>query len=195
MEQNNGWANPGPWVLESVAVLTGCAGFVFAGLVPPSTVPLLAGVLFACVLSQLLGGLIALRKGDIVLGTISGLFGTVITIGAALTLWQQVFLSPQPGAFTPEVMGVFWFVLFILCETLAVAFGKVSWIIFLGIAEVGISFLFLSIGSWTGSPSAFKVAGWLLIIFAAFCSYMSAAILWAEQFKKVVIPIGKPLFK
>lgn len=189
------WANPGPWILQSVAVLTGCAGFAFAGLVPPSTVPLLVGVLLSCVLPQLLGGIIAYRRGEVVLATISGLFGTVITMGAALTLYQQVFMAPQPGAFTPEVMAVFWFVLFILAETMAVAFGRASWFILLGIAEVGVAFLFLSINAWTGSVFALKTAGWLLIVFSAFCIYCSAAMLWAEQFERPILPLGRPIFK
>lgn len=193
-QQQQGWANTLPWAVMAVAVLTACVGAVFAGLVPPTTTPLLVGILLACSLPQLVGGIILFRRGEILVGSLCGLFGTTITLGAAITLWQQLG-APKPGAITPEVMGFFWIALFFICEVIAIGLGRVSWFILAGIAEVGVSFVFLGINALTGSPVAGLIAGWLLIIFAAFCIYASSALVLAEHFGRLVLPLGKPVFK
>jgi succinate-acetate transporter protein len=186
-QQQQVWGTPLPWALQAVAVLTACVGAVHAGLLPKTTAPLLVGILLSCSLPQLIAAIIHFRRGEILPATITGLFGTVITLGAALTLFQLITAEP-PGAITPEVMSVFWFVLFIIALVYAIAFGRMSWFLMLGIAEVAVAFLLLSLG-------VYIVAGWLLIIFAIFCLYCSAAILWGEHFQRPVLPLGRPVFK
>ncbi len=192
--QPQSWANPLPWAIMAVAVLTACVGSVYAELVPASTTPLLVGILLACSLPQLLGGVILLRRGEILVGSLSGLFGTVITLGAAITLWQQLGAA-EPGAITPEVMGVFWIVLFVIAEVIAYGLGRVSWFIMLGIGEVGVSFLFLGINALTASRGTGLIAGYLLIVFSAFCLYASAGMVLGEHFQRPVLPLGKPVLK
>ncbi len=191
-QQQQGWANTLPWAVMAVAVLTACVGTFFAGLVPPTTAPLLVGILLACSLPQLLGGIILFRRGEIVAASLCGLFGTTITLGAAITLWQQLGAA---GAITPQVMGVFWITLFFICEFIAIALGRISWFVLAGIAEVGVSFVFLGINALTGSSVAGLIAGWLLIIFAAFCVYLSSALMYVEHFGRLIMPLGKPCLK
>jgi len=178
----------------SVAVLTACVGSVYAELVPASTTPLLVGILLACSLPQLLGGIILFRRGEILVGSLSGLFGTVITLGAAITLWQQLGAA-EPGAITPEVMGVFWLVLFVFAEVIAYGLGRATWFIMLGVAEVGVSFLFLAINALTASRGSGLVAGYLLIVFSVFSIYASSAMVLGEHFQRPMLPLGKPIFK
>jgi len=192
-QQQQVWANPGPWAIEAVAVLTACAGVFFAGFVPATTAPLLIGILIACSFPQLIGGIICFRRGDVLLASICGLFGTVITLGVAFTLFQLAIQGA--GAFTPEVMGTFWIALFVITEVFAIGFGRMSWFLLAGIAEVGVSFLFLGLLYLGGAPIMGAIAGWLLIIFSAFCIYASSAILWAEHFQRLILPIGRPCFK
>ncbi|MHB8765594.1 MAG: acetate uptake transporter family protein [Deferrisomatales bacterium] len=198
------WANAGPFSLFAVAVLVACLGGFRAGFVPVSSAPLMVGVLLACALPQLIGGVIAFRRGEILLGTISGLFGTTVTLGAALTLWIQVFAAPAPGAFTPELMGCFWIALFVITEIFAVGFGRMSWFLMLGIAEVGVVFLLEGLYALQGAPigadgfvtlGLANLAGYLELGFAAFCIYAAAAILWGEHFERPVLPLGGPVFK
>lgn len=178
----------------AVAVLTACVGSVYAELVPKSTTPLLVGILLACSLPQILGGIILFRRGEILVASLSGLFGTVITLGAAITLWQQLGAA-EPGAITPEVMGVFWIVLFVLAEVIAIGLGRVTWFIMVGIGEVGVSFLFLGINALSASRTTGLIAGYLLIVFSAFCIYASSAMVLGEHFQRPVLPLGKPIFK
>ncbi len=189
------WGNPAGWALFAVAVLTACVGVAYAGLVPASSVPLLIGILIPCSLPQLIGAIIIFRRGEVLFPSIAGLFGTVITLGAAFTLYQQVIQAPAPGAFTPEVMGAFWISLFVITEIFAIGFGRMSWFLLLGIADVGVAFLFLGINALTGSVMAGTIAGVLLILFSAFCIYCAAAMVLGEHFERPVLPLGKPVFK
>lgn len=193
-QQQPSWANTLPWAVMAVAVLTACVGSVYAELVPKSTTPLLVGILLACSLPQILGGIILFRRGEILVASLSGLFGTVITLGAAITLWQQLGAA-EPGAITPEVMGVFWIVLFVLAEVIAIGLGRVTWFIMVGIGEVGVAFLFLGINALSASRTTGLIAGYLLIVFSAFCIYASSAMVLGEHFQRPVLPLGKPIFK
>lgn len=201
---NQAWANAGPFAILAVAVLVACLGGFRAGYVPVTSAPLMVGVLIACSLPQLVGGIIAFRRGEILLGTICGLFGTTVTLGAAFTLWIQVFAAPAPGAFTPEIMGFFWVTLFLITEVFAIGFGRMSWFLMLGIAEVGVVFLLEGLYAFQGAPigpggfvtsGLANLAGYLELAFAAFCVYSAAAILLAEHFERPVLPLGSPVFK
>ena len=194
-QQEQVWANPAPWIFYAVAVLCACLGGLYAGLVPPSSAPLLIGVLLACALPQLLGAIICFKRGEILLATIAGSFGTVITLGAAFTVWIQNFEAPAPGAFTGEIMAFFWITLFIVTEVIAIGFGRVSWFIMLFVAEVGAMFLFLGIFALVGTPALGVIVGWLALIFAAFCLYAASAIVLGEHFQRPILPLGKPCFK
>ncbi|MDF1555230.1 MAG: GPR1/FUN34/YaaH family transporter [Deferrisomatales bacterium] len=188
------WANGGPLVIFAVAVLVGCLGGFRAGYVPMSSAPLMVGVLVACAIPQLVGGIIAYRRNEVLLGTISCLFGTTVTLGAALTLYIQVFMAPAPGAFTPELMGFFWITLFVITEVIAICFGRMSWFLMLGIAEVGVVFLLEGMFALQGNLALGALAGYLELGFAGFCTYAASAILLGEHFQKPVLPLGKPIF-
>jgi succinate-acetate transporter protein len=177
-----------------VAVLVACLGGFRAGYVPMSSAPLMVGVLIACAIPQLVGGIIAYRRNEVLLGTISSLFGTTVSLGAALTLYIQVFKAPAPGAFTPELMGFFWITLFVITEVIAICFGRMSWFLMLGIAEVGVVFLFEGMFALQGTPGLATLAGYLELGFAVFCTYSASAILLGEHFQKPVLPLGKPIF-
>lgn len=203
-QSDQGWANAGPFALMAVAVLVTCLGGFRMGLVPVSSAPLMVGVLMACSVPQLVGGIIAFRRGEVLLGSIAGLFGTAVTLGAAFTLWIQIFQAPKPGAFTPELMGFFWISLFVITEVFAIGFGRMSWFLMVGIAEVGVVFLLEGVYSLQGAPigpngfivsGLANLAGYLELAFGVFCVYAAAAILWAEHFERPVLPLGKPVFR
>jgi hypothetical protein len=141
----------------------------------------------ACIIPQLAAGFINFQRGEILIGTLNGLFGTVATIGISLTTWMLI-TAPKPGAITPEIMSPFNIILFIAMEIAAIGFGRMSWFLMLAIAEVGAAFLFFGLGMIT-------YGGWLLIVFALFCLYLGAAILWGEVFQRPVLPLGRPVFK
>jgi len=164
-------------------------------LVPGSTAPLLIGILISCSLPQLIGAIICFRRGEVLFASIAGLFGTVITLGAAFTLFQ---LAIQGGGhFTPEVMGAFWLALFVITEVFAIGFGHApyTWFIMAGIAEVGVAFFFLGLVNLGAAQITGAIAGWLLIIFSAFCIYSAAAIVLGEHFQRPMLPLGRPVIK
>jgi succinate-acetate transporter protein len=181
--------------LQAVAVLAACAGVYFAELVPQSTAPLLIGILLACSLPQIICSIICLRRGEILVASISGVFGTVITLGVAFTLYQLAIQAPVPGAFTPEVLGAFWITLCVITEVFAIGFGRASWFVLAAVAEAGVAMLFLGILELGGAAITGTIAGYLLIVFAACCLYGSTAILWGEHFQRPMLPLGKPILK
>jgi succinate-acetate transporter protein len=198
------WGNAGPFALFAVAVIVCCLGGFRAGFLPQTTAPLILGILLACSLPQIIGGIIAFRRNEVLLGSISSLFGTTITLGAAFTLYIQIFMGPSPGAFTPEIMAFFWISIFVITEVFAVGFGRISWFLLFGIAEVGIVFLLEGIYAAQGAPvgaggfitsNVANLAGYMEIIFAVFCIYSATAMLWAEHFERPILPLGSPLFK
>jgi succinate-acetate transporter protein len=194
-QQQPVWGNPAAWALFAVAVLTACVGVFYAGLVPGSTAPLLIGILISCSLPQLIGAIICFRRGEVLFASIAGLFGTVITLGAAFTLFQLAIQGA--GAFTPQVMGAFWLTLFVITEIFAIGFGHApyTWFIMAGIAEVGVAFFFLGLVNLGAAQITGAIAGWLLIIFSAFCIYSAAAIVLGEHFQRPMLPLGRPVIK
>ena len=194
-QQQPVWGNPAAWALFAVAVLTACVGVFYAGLVPGSTAPLLIGILISCSLPQLIGAIICFRRGEVLFASIAGLFGTVITLGAAFTLFQLAIQGG--GAFTPQVMGAFWLTLFVITEVFAIGFGHApyTWFIMAGIAEVGVAFFFLGLVNLGAADITGAIAGWLLIIFSAFCIYSGAAIVLGEHFQRPMLPLGRPVIK
>jgi succinate-acetate transporter protein len=151
--------------------------------------------LLACSLPQIIATIVCLRRGEILFASISGVFGTVITLGVAFTLYQLAIQTPAPGAFTPEVLGAFWIVLFVVTEMFAIGFGRVSWFILAVAAEAGVAMLFLGILELGGAPITGEIAGYLLIVFAACLLYASTAMLWGEHFQRPILPLGKPVFR
>lgn len=67
---------------------------------PPTTLPLPVGIMVACIIPQLAAGFINFQEGEILIGTLNGVFGMVATIGISLTTWMLI-TSPKPGAITP----------------------------------------------------------------------------------------------
>lgn len=209
MSNQQKWGNPAPWGIFSVGVLTASLGALHGGLVPMSSAPLLIGILLAAVLPQVIAAVICYRReGELVLATNLGLFGTMVTLGAALTTWFQVggllMFGRPPASFTPEIMGPFWITLFVITEVFAIGYLNMSWFVAAGIAEVGVVFLLEGIYSLQGAPIAesgyitaatANVAGYLAIIFAAFCVYAMSAVMLNENFGKQVLPLGGPVVK
>jgi hypothetical protein len=112
-----------------------------------------------------------------------GIFGGV-TVGAGISVLYLI--AAPPGSITPEVMMIFWLIGGLILEICAVAFAAMSWLLMVFIAEVGLAFFCNAFGS-------FVLAGWLMMIFSAFCIYFTAAILWLEVFRKPVLPLGRPI--
>lgn len=189
------WANGGPLGIYATAVIVACLGSIRIGAIPGSSAPLMVGIITACAVPIFVAGVIAYRRNETLLGTIFTMFGTTIALGAAMTLHIQVFMAPKPGAFTPEVLGIFWITLCVITAVFAICFGRMSWFLAAGIAAAAVLFLLEGMFALGHDPDVGVLAGWVELGFAAFCVYAGSAILLGEHFQKPVLPVGAPLFK
>ncbi|MFH0942311.1 MAG: hypothetical protein V1823_04760 [Chloroflexota bacterium] len=162
--------------------------FAYAtGQVPPESAPLLGFWILGCAVSLLLLAMVELKRGEILFGTIGMVFGGLLGLGGAFSFIRTVW---RPGIYA---LDGWWFVsagliLFLLLP----AVKKISWILFAGLAEIGITLTVLGLGMMgvTESPAMLlKTAGWGALVFALFCWYMATAQLINTVYQKRILPL------
>ena len=162
--------------------------FAFAtGQVGAESAPLLGFWILGCAIALLMLAMVELRRGEVLFGTIGMVFGGLLGIGGALSFIRSMWI--------PGILPIdgWWFlsagiILFLLLP----AISKVSWIMFGGITEIGITLTILGLGMMGvfGAPEApLRIAGWLALLFAIFCWYEATAQLVNTVYKKKVLPL------
>ena len=181
------WASGGMASLYLVGALH-VGIFAFAtGQVGAESAPLLGFWILGCAIALLMLAMVELRRGEVLFGTIGMVFGGLLGIGGALSFIRSMWI--------PGILPIdgWWFlsagiILFLLLP----AISKVSWIMFGGITEIGITLTILGLGMMGvfGSPEApLTIAGWLALLFAIFCWYEATAQLINTVYKKQVLPL------
>lgn len=159
--------------------------FAYAtGQVPPESAPLLGFWILGCSVSLLLLAMVELKRGEILFGTIGMVFGGLLGLGGALSFIRTMW---SPGI---SALDGWWFVsagliLFLLLP----AVKKISWILFCGLAEIGVTLTILGIGMMGATASLLNVAGWGALVFALFCWYMATAQLINTVYQKRILPL------
>ncbi len=167
------WASGGAASLYLVgAVHVGLFAFA-TGRVGPESGPLLGFWILACAIALLALGIIELRRGDALFGTIGMVFGGLLGLGGGLSFIRSMWM--------PGILAIdgWWFlsagiILFLLLPSIY----KVSWIMFGGIAEIGIALTILGLGMmgvFGSTQVPLTIAGWLALLFAVFCWYVATA--------------------
>ncbi len=161
--------------------------FAFAtGQVGSDSAPLLGFWITGCAVALLMLAMVDLRRGEALFGTIGMVFGGLLGLGGGLSFVRSLWI---PGI---SPMDGWWFlsagiILFLLLPSVI----KVSWILFGGIAEIGITLTILGLGmiGVFGSPQEpLKIAGWLALFFAIFCWYAATAQLVNTVHGKRIFP-------
>ncbi len=186
IEPTQEWASGGMASLYLVGALH-VGIFAFAtGQVGPESAPLLGFWILGCAVALIILAMVDLRRGEALFGTIGMVFGGLLGLGGALSFIRSLWM---PGIFP---MDGWWFlsagaILFLLLPSVS----KVSWIMFGGITEIGITLTILGLGMMGvfGPPEApLRIAGWLALFFAIFCWYEATAPLVNTVYKKNVLP-------
>ena len=181
-----GWASGGSASLYLLGALH-LGLFAFAtGQVGPQSAPYLGFWILACAIALLALGIIELRRGDALFGTLGVVFGGLLGLGAGISFIRHLWM--------PGIMAIdgWWFlsagiILFLLLPSMC----KVSRIMFGGIAEIGIALTILGLGMMgvLGSPDIpLKIAGWLALFFAIFCWYVATAQMVNTVHGKRILP-------
>lgn len=181
------WASGGSASLYLVGALH-VGIFAFAtGRVGPGSAPLLGFWIVGCAVALLMLAMVDLRRGEALFGTVGMVFGGLLGLGGAFSFIRSLWI--------PGILAIdgWWFlsagiILFLLLPCVR----KVSWIMFGGIAEIGIALSLLGLGmiGVFGAPEGpLGIAGWLALVFAIFCWYAATAQLVNTVYGKRVLPI------
>jgi hypothetical protein len=158
---------------------------------------------------QLIAGILELKRGDIVTGTLMGFFGTIfcltLGIGMLMTMWGTPYgfvggttpmMPGMPTAIGLELIGC---VLFFLAAAFvpfvyAASYGpRVPFYVFCIIPPALVWLGTASLG-WCTPESDFALGIILAIAFLLFL-YLAAAEMLAFAFKREVLPLGTPARK
>ncbi|MBM2825207.1 MAG: putative rane protein [Dehalococcoidales bacterium] len=180
------WASAGAASLYLVGAIH-LGIFAFAtGRVGPESAPLLGFWILACAIALLALGIVELRRGEALFGTIGVVFGGLLGLGGGLSFIRSMWM--------PGILAIdgWWFlsagiILFLLLPSLC----RVSWIMFWGIMEIGIALTILGLGMMgvLGSPQVpLMIAGWLALFFAVFCWYVATAQMTNTVYGKRILP-------
>jgi len=187
LPQSKGWASGGAASLYLVGAIH-LGIFAFAtGQVGPESAPLLGFWILGCSVALLLLAMVELRRGEALTGTIGMVFGGLLGLGGSLSFIRAQWM---PGIFA---IDGWWFlsagiILFLLLP----AARRASWILFGGLAEIGVTLTILGlgmIGTFGPPESPLKIAGWGALIFAAFCWYNATAQLVNTIYGKKLLPL------
>lgn len=131
-------------------------------------------------------GMIELRRGEALFGTIGMVFGGLLGLGGGLSFVKSIWM---PGTFA---IDGWWFLSAgIILILLLPSVRRVSWIMFGGIADIGIALTILGLGMMGvfGSPEApLMIAGWLALIFAIFSWHEATALLVNTVYGRQILP-------
>ena len=180
------WASGGMASLYLVGALH-LGIFAFAtGQVGGESAPLLGFWILGCAIALIMLAMVELRRGEAVFGTIGMVFGGLLGLGGSLSFIRSIWM---PGIFP---IDGWWFlsagiILFLLLPSIS----RISWIMFVGITEIGIGLTILGLGMMGvfGSPEVpLRIAGWLALFFAIFCWYEATAQLLHTVYGKRILP-------
>jgi len=152
-------------------------------------------------------GLIGLRNGDTINGVLNLCFGVFFFATPALTyifqFWGGMPLLALgiPGIPTTIVNGYVFIILGIVLATFVPILGRTSWVpsVAMLIMVIGIFIMafylmqgFPPMGIW---PLIGKIAGWFLFIGGLIMLYIGMAIALLTGFGRMILPLGRPIFK
>jgi hypothetical protein len=185
--QHQEWASGGTASLYLVGALH-LGIFAFAtGQVGPESAPFLGFWILGCAIALLMLAMVDLRRGEVLFGTIGMVFGGLLGVGGALSFIRSMW--------TPGILAIdgWWFlsagiILFLLLPAVI----KISWLMFAGIAEIGVALTILGLGMmgiFGSSETLLNIAGWLALFFTIFCWYEATAQLINTIHKKQILPL------
>ncbi|NLI74262.1 MAG: hypothetical protein GX369_05785 [Euryarchaeota archaeon] len=187
MVSEHAWAPGGPATLFILGVLH-LGLFFFATSDDQVTLaPALGLWILAVSIPLLIIGVIEMRRGEVLFGTMGMVFGGLLGLGAGLSFMRSLLIPGQ------SVMDGYWFagtsIIFFL---LVLPMLKLSRIMAAGLVVIGVALflLGLSLADVFGDATlALIVAGYLALIFSAICYYSAAAQLINSYYERKILPM------
>jgi len=206
-QQGSTWGNPTMAGLFAVAAGNTAVWAILTERIAITDVSIFIAWLLGAGLVVTIVGLIGFRNGDTINGVLNLCFGVFFFATPALTyifqLWGGMPLLAVgiPGIPTTIVNGYVFIILGIVLATFVPIMGRTSWIPFLAmfIFVIGIFLMafylmqgFPPMGIW---PLIGKIAGWFIFIGGLIMLYLGVALGLLTGFGRLILPVGRPIFK
>ena len=206
-QQGSTWGDPTMAGLFAVAAGNTAVWAILTERIAITDASIFIAWLLAAGLILTIVGLIGLRNGDTTNGVLNLCFGVFFFATPALTyifqLWGGMPLLALgiPGIPTTIVNGYVFIILGIVLATFVPILGRTSWtpsvamlIMVIGIFIMAFYLMqgFPPMGIW---PLIGKIAGWFLFIGGLVMLYLGMAIGLLTGFGRVILPVGRPIFK
>ncbi|MBI0583900.1 MAG: hypothetical protein ISF22_06695 [Methanomassiliicoccus sp.] len=180
------WAPSGPATLFLLGVLhLGLFAFATSDDRVPLT-PVMGLWILAVSAPLLILGVIEMRRGEVLFGTMGIVFGGLLGLGAGLSFIRALFL---PG---PSVMDGYWFLgTSIIFFLLIPAMLKVSKLVAVMLLDIGVALfiLGLSLANFLGTGQLpMTIAGWLALFFSISCFYVAMAQMTNAVYGRRIMP-------
>ena len=196
------WADASPASLFSIGAGTTAVWVALTGRAGPDSGAVLVVWLSAVALIQVITGLVALRRGDSVGGSLNLVFGILFWAAPACTNALLAFPvgGPAPEHLTLVMNGwVFAFLGVVLVAHIPImaaqsALRFVAMLMF-AVAVALLSALNLqvpavqSVAPW---PLVAATAGWLIGVAGLLMTYMGIAVIWLTAFGRSLLPVPGP---
>ena len=206
-QQGSTWGDPTMAGLFAVAAGNTAVWAILTERIAITDASIFIGWLLAAGLILTIVGLIGLRNGDTINGVLNLCFGVFFFATPALAyifqFWggMPLLALGMPGIPTTIVNGYVFIILGIVLATFVPVMGRTSWIPFLAlfIIVIGIFIMafylmqgFPPMGIW---PLIGKIAGWFLFVGGLIMLYLGMAVGLLTGFGRVILPVGRPIFK
>ncbi len=217
MSEQNSWANPTPASLYAQAVGVFGLGALLAGLVPAVDsilmIPWFCGISLVLIIvsiiqyrnNELYGATVNLLIGAIFFGSANWM--SLLTKFVGFPLGAPVLGILSAGHIPVLVEGYFNIPLIIFIAILGYLGGRLSWLISAMIWFITLAVVALTVWNFLGQPgiqpgidgiiSNFwaNASGWMLLATGVINLYVGTATFMLYLTGKLVLPLGKPIFK
>lgn len=184
---NDHIADPGPLGLAGFAMTTFVLSCVNAGLVAKAIEPaILPLALFYGGLIQLLAGMWEFRKAN-TFGALA--FSSYGAFWLSFVGYVKFIVPGLPAAATASATGLFLLAWTIFTAYMTIASLRVSGSVAAVFTVLLATFIFLTIGTYSGDASATHIGGYLGIATAVLAWYASFAGVTNATFQKTVLPV------
>jgi uncharacterized protein len=177
-----------------LTVVTLLLGLQFIGAIPAASISLFVPILLVAGVAQLLLGLLAVRKGENIIGLFFCTFGPFLISFGLLIVglqhhWWAIKPTDIPHAEAAFLIG--WTIVLTLWFFLSLALPLIFTAL---LAFVDTALWLLVVGIWNTSTSPEKLAGWMLLATGVGGLYFISA-LWLEWAGVAALPHGRPLIR
>jgi succinate-acetate transporter protein len=194
--QGNGWANPGPAGLFSLAIAVFCFYALLCGKVDHSCIPLMACWLLGGFIVQIVVALIELRENNIAGGNVFLYFSAFFMFTSGISFMFKYFAGINGWAVDATIDGYAWIVLWVATWMITPAYFKspITFTIMVFLLDLALPIVCLQNLGVIGHQYA-SIAGNLLLFAGILAIYYGSAGILNTVYGKVILPVGKPIVK